>query len=117
MGGCLEALEGDWRSGVVGEVEGSAAMAVFADDAWMRGGGRRGWVVVAAVEKLAAGWIEKGLVDSGGGDADVVGGAGTAVAAVVGTIGTPALLVLRDWSRQQWIFRLDESVVQWSFGW
>jgi len=91
-------------------------MAVVADDGWMEGVGRRGWVVAAVVEKLGAGLIEKRGVGSGGGDAGVVGGGGTAIAAVVGTIGTPALLVLRGWSRQLLMFQLDESVVQWSSG-
>ena len=101
---------------VVGEVEGSAAMVMVADDGWFERVGRRGWVVAAVVEKSRVGLNERRVVGSGGGDAGVVGGAGTAIAAVVGTIGTPALLVLRGWSRQLLMFQLDESVVQWSSG-
>jgi len=87
-------------------------MAVVADDGWREGVGRRGWVVAAVVEKSRAGLIEERVVGFGGGDAGVVGGAGTVVAAAVGTIGTPALLVLRGWARQLLMFRLDESVVK-----
>ena len=115
VGGCHEALlEGGGHSGVVGWVGDCAAVA---DDGWLEGVGRRGSLVAAVVEKLWVGLIEKRVVGSGSGDAGVVGGCGgTAFAAVVGRIGTPALLVLRGWSRRQSMFRLDELVAGWSFG-
>ncbi len=70
-------------------------MVVAADDGWMQGVGRRGLSIAAVVEKVGAGLMEMRGVGFGCGVDGVVGGAGTAVAAVVGTLGTPALLVLQ----------------------